>query len=63
MSALKKKEKTEDYMHCCRYCKNFDRMSGVCFSDELISVNYDEDIEVTDVYINNPDTFYCKAWE
>ena len=65
MSSLKKVSKPKDnsWLKCCLYCRNFDRSEGVCTSNELVSVSYEGDVEVCDVYINNPDTFYCSAWE
>ena len=57
----------EDYTHCCRYCKNFDRANDRCFSNEIYGgSDYADKKEVFDdgyVVVANPESFYCSAWE
>lgn len=64
---------------CCRNCKYFEygkcvninelftiRFEGTVEDEEYNEIVFSEedaDVDDIDLYINNPESFYCKEWE
>lgn len=55
----------EDMYHTCRYCKYYD--NGKCINDTVaVAVcvqGFELEYDDVEIFINDPETFYCKEWE
>lgn len=54
----------EEMYHSCRWCHHYS--NGKCLKDIVDVVVLVEDLSIddkVDIYIKDPDNFYCKEWE
>ena len=54
----------EERYHTCRWCRHYD--DGKCLKSNVSVVAYEGKREIepdeVEIYINDPNYFYCKEW-